>query len=45
MSSVSEKTRQQMRETRGLVDSLVGYINSSLQEDKAQDKVRQDRER
>uniref|UniRef100_A0AAQ4QA57 Plakophilin 3 n=1 Tax=Gasterosteus aculeatus aculeatus TaxID=481459 RepID=A0AAQ4QA57_GASAC len=38
MSSVSEKTRQQMRETRGLVDSLVGYINSSLQEDKAQDK-------
>lgn len=42
MSSVNEKTRQQMRETHGLVDSLVGYITSSLDENKAEDKVRQD---
>lgn len=32
LSSVNEKTRQQMRETRGLVDSLVGYIKASLEE-------------
>ncbi|XP_029993011.1 plakophilin-3a isoform X2 [Sphaeramia orbicularis] len=32
LSSVNEKTRQQMRETRGLVDSLVGYIRASLDE-------------
>ncbi|XP_037624111.1 plakophilin-3a isoform X1 [Sebastes umbrosus] len=38
MSSVNEKTRQQMRETHGLVDSLVGYITSSLDENKAEDK-------
>lgn len=29
-----------MRETRGLVDSLVGYIENSLQEGKVDDKVR-----
>lgn len=28
-----------MRETRGLVESLVGYIQNSLQEGKAEDKV------
>ncbi|XP_068459825.1 plakophilin-3a [Clinocottus analis] len=38
MSSVNEKTRQQMRETHGLVDSLVGYINASLDENKTEDK-------
>ncbi|XP_016309903.1 plakophilin-3-like isoform X2 [Sinocyclocheilus anshuiensis] len=38
LSSVNERTRQQMRETRGLVDSLVGYIENSLQEGKGEDK-------
>ncbi|XP_051755985.1 plakophilin-3 isoform X1 [Ctenopharyngodon idella] len=38
LSSVNERTRQQMRETRGLVDSLVGYIENSLQEGKVEDK-------
>ncbi|XP_034442909.1 plakophilin-3a isoform X1 [Hippoglossus hippoglossus] len=38
LSSVNEKTRQQMRETHGLVDSLVGYIKSSLDQNKAEDK-------
>lgn len=38
LSSVNEKTRQQMRDTHGLVDSLVGYIKSSLEENKAEDK-------
>ncbi|XP_052418037.1 plakophilin-3 isoform X2 [Carassius gibelio] len=38
LSSVNERTRQQMRETRGLVDSLVGYIKNSLQEGKGEDK-------
>lgn len=42
LSSVNEKTRQQMRETNGLVDSLVGYINTSLEESNAEDKVRQE---
>lgn len=42
MSSVNEKTRQQMRETHGLVDSLVTYIKASLDESKTEDKVRQD---
>lgn len=37
---MNERTRQQMRETRGLVDSLVGYIENSLQEGKVDDKVR-----
>lgn len=40
LSSVNERTRQQMRETRGLVDSLVGYIQNSLDEGKVDDKVR-----
>ncbi|KAG7315145.1 hypothetical protein KOW79_021233 [Hemibagrus wyckioides] len=38
LSSVNGRTRQQMRDTRGLVDSLIGYIQSSLQEGKAEDK-------
>ncbi|XP_071376293.1 plakophilin-3a [Centroberyx affinis] len=38
LSSVNEKTRQQMRETHGLVDALVGYINASLEDSKAEDK-------
>ncbi|XP_059367201.1 plakophilin-3-like isoform X2 [Carassius carassius] len=38
LSSVNERTRQQMREMRGLVDSLVGYIENSLQEGKGEDK-------
>lgn len=36
---MNEKTRQQIRETHGLVDSLVGYIKASLEEGKAEDKV------
>lgn len=42
LSSVNEKTRQQMRETNGLVDSLVGYIKASIEDSKAEDKVRQE---
>ncbi|XP_061891948.1 plakophilin-3a [Entelurus aequoreus] len=38
LSSVNEKTRQQMRQTPGLVDSLVSYIRSSLEDNKAEDK-------
>ncbi|KAI4900041.1 hypothetical protein NFI96_028141 [Prochilodus magdalenae] len=38
LSSVNGRTRQTMRETRGLVDSLVGYIENTLQEGKAEDK-------
>ncbi|XP_060891534.1 plakophilin-3a isoform X2 [Labrus mixtus] len=38
LSSVSEKTRQLMRETHGLVDSLVSYIKLSLDENKGEDK-------
>ncbi|XP_077372770.1 plakophilin-3-like isoform X2 [Festucalex cinctus] len=38
LSSVNEKTRQQMRQTHGLVDSLVSYIKSSLEDNKAEDK-------
>ncbi|KAK5867265.1 hypothetical protein PBY51_011774 [Eleginops maclovinus] len=38
MSSVSKKTRQQMREQPGLVDSLVCYIQKSLEDSKAEDK-------
>ncbi|XP_058500905.1 plakophilin-3a [Solea solea] len=38
LSSVNEKTRQQMRETHGLVDSLVNYIKASLEQNKAEDK-------
>lgn len=40
LSSVNDKTRQQMRETPGLVDSLVSYINTSLEDGKTEDKVR-----
>lgn len=39
LSSVNERTRQQMRDMRGLVDSLVAYIQNSLQDEKAEDKV------
>lgn len=42
LSSVNDKTRQQMRETQGLVDSLVGYIKASLEDNKTEDKVRQE---
>lgn len=38
LSSVNEKTRQQMRETRGLVESLVEYIKASLDDGKVEDK-------
>ncbi|XP_010791606.1 plakophilin-3 isoform X1 [Notothenia coriiceps] len=38
MSSVNKKTRQQMREQPGLVDSLVCYIKNSLEDGKAEDK-------
>ena len=39
LSSVNERTRQKMREVRGLVDSLVAYVKNALQEDIANDKV------
>uniref|UniRef100_A0A8B9HT92 Plakophilin 3 n=1 Tax=Astyanax mexicanus TaxID=7994 RepID=A0A8B9HT92_ASTMX len=38
LSSINEKTRQQMRETHGLVDALVGYIQRSLDESSVEDK-------
>ncbi|XP_069037586.1 plakophilin-3 isoform X2 [Lepisosteus oculatus] len=38
LSSVSEKTRQRMRETPGLVDALVRYTQSSLENGKSEDK-------
>lgn len=38
LSSVNEKTRQKMRETNGLVESLVGYIKASLEDGKTEDK-------
>ncbi|XP_067091029.1 plakophilin-3a isoform X2 [Osmerus mordax] len=38
LSSVNEKTRQLMRETNGLVDALVSYIQSSLECQKVEDK-------
>ncbi|KAJ8272187.1 hypothetical protein COCON_G00110460 [Conger conger] len=38
LSSVNEKTRDQMRGTTGLVDALVGYIQNSLAESKVEDK-------
>ena len=40
LSSVNEKTRQMIRETNGLVDALVSYIQSSLESKKVEDKVR-----
>lgn len=39
---MNEKTRQQMRETPGLVDALVRYTKASLEESKAEDKVTED---
>uniref|UniRef100_A0A8C7MWS3 Plakophilin 3 n=1 Tax=Oncorhynchus kisutch TaxID=8019 RepID=A0A8C7MWS3_ONCKI len=38
LSSVNEKTRCQMRETNGLVDALVGYIQASVQDGKVEEK-------
>ncbi|KAL4642132.1 plakophilin-3-like isoform X1 [Arapaima gigas] len=38
LSSVNDKTRQQMREMRGLVDSLVCYIRNCVQNGNAEDK-------
>ncbi|XP_051545069.1 plakophilin-3-like isoform X2 [Myxocyprinus asiaticus] len=38
LSSVNEKTRQQMREMRGLVDALVGYVQKSLEDSKVEEK-------
>ncbi|XP_013869060.1 plakophilin-3a [Austrofundulus limnaeus] len=38
VSSADEKTRQQMRETKGLVDSLVNYIKASIDKCKAEEK-------
>ncbi|XP_034735966.1 plakophilin-3a isoform X1 [Etheostoma cragini] len=38
MSSTNDKTRQMMRETHGLVDSLVDYIKTSLDDNKAENK-------
>lgn len=38
LSSVNDKTRQQMRDTPGLVDSLVSYIKTCLEDSKTEDK-------
>ncbi|KAL7858246.1 hypothetical protein AOLI_G00183480 [Acnodon oligacanthus] len=38
LSSINEKTRQQMRETHGLVDALVGYIQSTLDDTRVEEK-------
>ncbi|XP_056137565.1 plakophilin-3a [Lampris incognitus] len=38
LSSVNEKTRQQMRDTNGLVDSLITYLKCALEGSKAEDK-------
>ncbi|KAL1247750.1 hypothetical protein QQF64_023126 [Cirrhinus molitorella] len=38
LSSVNEKTRQQMRLTTGLIDALVGYIKKCLLESKVEEK-------
>ncbi|XP_051548779.1 plakophilin-3-like [Myxocyprinus asiaticus] len=38
LSSVNEKTRQQMREMRGLVDALVGYVKKCLDDSKVEEK-------
>ncbi|XP_043083951.1 plakophilin-3a isoform X2 [Puntigrus tetrazona] len=38
LSSVNEKTRQQMRETHGLIDALVGYIDKCLENSNAEQK-------
>uniref|UniRef100_A0A8C1SUC0 Plakophilin 3a n=1 Tax=Cyprinus carpio TaxID=7962 RepID=A0A8C1SUC0_CYPCA len=38
LSSVNEKTRQKIRETPGLIDALVGYIQKCLQDTKVEEK-------
>ncbi|TFJ98984.1 Plakophilin-3 [Platysternon megacephalum] len=38
LSSASQQTRQKMRECHGLVDSMINYINSSLEVGKSEDK-------
>lgn len=38
LSSVSQRCRQQMRETRGLLDSLVAHIQHAIEEEKVDDK-------
>ncbi|XP_039209178.1 plakophilin-3 [Crotalus tigris] len=38
LSSASQQTRQKMRECHGLIDSIVSYINSSLEVGKSEDK-------
>ncbi|XP_066525738.1 plakophilin-3a [Hoplias malabaricus] len=38
LSSINDRTREKMRETPGLVDALVGYIEKSLEENNADDK-------
>ncbi|KAL4624315.1 plakophilin-3-like [Arapaima gigas] len=38
LSSMNEKTRQKMRNTRGLVDSLTAYIQNSIRDGKVEDK-------
>uniref|UniRef100_A0A6Q2XHD1 Plakophilin 3b n=1 Tax=Esox lucius TaxID=8010 RepID=A0A6Q2XHD1_ESOLU len=38
LSSVNKRTRQKMRDMQGLVDSLVTYIENSLEDEKAKDK-------
>lgn len=39
LSSASQQTRQKMRECHGLVDSMIHYVNSSLEVGKSEDKV------
>lgn len=38
LSSVNEKTRQQMRDTSGLIDALVGYIKTCLSDTRVEEK-------
>uniref|UniRef100_A0A8C8RWB8 Plakophilin-3 n=1 Tax=Pelusios castaneus TaxID=367368 RepID=A0A8C8RWB8_9SAUR len=38
LSSASQQTRQKMRECHGLVDSMINYINRSLEVGKSEDK-------
>ncbi|NXN97077.1 PKP3 protein, partial [Rhinopomastus cyanomelas] len=38
LSSASQQTRQKMRECHGLVDSMIHYVNSSLEVGKSEDK-------
>lgn len=40
VSSADEKTRQLMREAKGLVDSLVTYIKACVDKSRAEEKVR-----